>query len=177
MDRQKTRWDELSMHEKAKYIKLALDNGVSDLNMVRDSFNVYAGGGNIHIKPENKGRFTELKERTGKSSTWYKEHGTPAQKKMAVFALNARKWNHKHDGTESDSKLHLNDNGGYLQNLTSKPFSYKPIPSVRYDFGGFLRNLFGLNDEINNKTDLIDMNELAKTINKEIANALADVLG
>ena len=49
----------------------------------------------IHIKPENRGKFTALKKRTGKSSTWYKEHGTPAQKKMAVFALNARKWKHK----------------------------------------------------------------------------------
>ena len=106
MDRQKTHWDELSMHEKAKYIKLALDNGVSDLSMVRDSFNVYVGGGSINIKPENRGKFTELKERTGKSSTWYKEHGTPAQKKMATFALNAKKWAHKHEGTESDSKLH-----------------------------------------------------------------------
>ena len=53
------------------------------------------GKSGIHIKPENRGKFTALKKRTGKSSTWYKEHGTPAQKKMAVFALNARKWKHK----------------------------------------------------------------------------------
>ena len=56
---------------------------------------VESGKSGIHIKPENRGKFTALKKRTGKSSTWYKEHGTPAQKKMAVFALNARKWNHK----------------------------------------------------------------------------------
>ena len=52
------------------------------------------GKSGIHIKPENRGKFTALKKRTGKSSTWYKEHGTPAQKKMAVFALNAKKWKH-----------------------------------------------------------------------------------
>ena len=56
---------------------------------------VESGKSGIHIKPENRGKFTALKKRTGKSSTWYKEHGTPAQKKMAVFALNARKWKHK----------------------------------------------------------------------------------
>lgn len=56
---------------------------------------VESGKSGIHIKPENRGKFTALKKRTGKSSTWYKEHGTPAQKKMAVFALNAKKWKHK----------------------------------------------------------------------------------
>ena len=49
----------------------------------------------IHIKPENRGKFTALKKRTGKSASWFKAHGTPAQKKMATFALNSRKWRHK----------------------------------------------------------------------------------
>ena len=56
---------------------------------------IESGKSGIHIKPENRGKFTALKKRTGKSSTWYKENGTPAQKKMAVFALNAKKWKHK----------------------------------------------------------------------------------
>ena len=48
----------------------------------------------IHIKKKNRGKFTALKKRAGKSASWFKEHGTPAQKKMAIFALNARKWKH-----------------------------------------------------------------------------------
>lgn len=71
--------------------------------------NTFADGGNIHIKPENRGKFTRLKERTGKSSTWYKEHGTPEQKKMATFALNTRKWKHAFGGD-------LNTNGGDFSN-------------------------------------------------------------
>lgn len=71
--------------------------------------NTFADGGNIHIKSENRGKFTRLKERTGKSSTWYKEHGTPEQKKMATFALNARKWKHAFGGD-------LNTNGGDFSN-------------------------------------------------------------
>lgn len=55
-------------------------------------------GGKIHIKPENRGKFTALKERTGHSASWFKEHGTPSQKKMATFALNARKWKHSDGG-------------------------------------------------------------------------------
>ena len=52
----------------------------------------------IHIKPENRGKFTALKKRTGKSASWFKAHGTPAQKKMATFALNAKKWKHADGG-------------------------------------------------------------------------------
>lgn len=58
----------------------------------------FASGGKIHIKKKNRGKFTALKKRTGKSASWFKAHGTPAQKKMAVFALNARKWKHAHGG-------------------------------------------------------------------------------
>lgn len=60
--------------------------------------NTFADGGGIHIKPKNRGKFTALKKRTGKSATWFKEHGTPAQRKMATFALNARKWKHEDGG-------------------------------------------------------------------------------
>lgn len=48
----------------------------------------------IYIKPENRGKFTRLKKRTGHSTAWFKAHGTPAQKKMATFAQNAKKWHH-----------------------------------------------------------------------------------
>lgn len=60
--------------------------------------NTFAEGGGIHIKPENRGKFTALKKRTGKSATWFKKHGTPAQRKMATFELNARKWKHAFGG-------------------------------------------------------------------------------
>ena len=59
---------------------------------------VFKKGGKIHIKPSHRGKFTALLKRTGKSASWFKAHGTPAQKKMAVFALNARKWKHGDGG-------------------------------------------------------------------------------
>ena len=62
--------------------------------ILKRSYNAGKDSG-IHIKPENRGKFTRLKKRTGKSASWFKAHGTPAQKKMATFALNARKWKHK----------------------------------------------------------------------------------
>lgn len=87
--------------------KLGLNSGLSELMLLQelvretgaleDTTNTYKEGG-IMIKPENKGKFTALKERTGKSASWFKEHGTPKQKKMATFALNAAKWNHAFGG-------------------------------------------------------------------------------
>ena len=65
----------------------------------------YRNGGKIHIKPENRGKFTALKKRTGHSASWFKAHGTPAQKKMAVFALNSKHWSHKRaDGGYLDDR-------------------------------------------------------------------------
>lgn len=72
--------------------------------------NTFEGGGKIYIKPKNRGKFTALKERTGHSATWFKEHGTPAQKKMATFELNARHWKHGLGGN-------LFDNGGDKDNI------------------------------------------------------------
>ena len=82
-------------------------NAMPDVNTI----NTFKDGG-IFIKPENRGKFTALKERTGKSSTWYKEHGTPAQKKMATFALNAAKWKHAEGG-----ELHTHG-GDFTNGLT-----------------------------------------------------------
>ena len=95
--------------------------------------NVEAKGGGIHIKPENRGKFTALKERTGHSATWFKEHGTPAQKKMATFALNARKWKHGDGGNlfngESQNSNQMQIGRNYWQsNPTTFPFLTLDFP-------------------------------------------------
>lgn len=110
-----TSWVEGLNPETRRYIKyLAFDEDIPDSTYTNDAFveaatkkGYLADGGKIHIKPENRGKFTALKERTGHSASWFKENGTPAQKKMAVFALNARKWNHADGGL-----LHQYDEGG-----------------------------------------------------------------
>lgn len=38
-------WNDLSMAERTAYIKLGLDNGIIDLNTIRDTYNKYAKGG------------------------------------------------------------------------------------------------------------------------------------
>ena len=41
-------WSNLTQREKSNIIRFAIKNGVSDINTIRDTFNVYAGGGHLH---------------------------------------------------------------------------------------------------------------------------------
>ena len=125
----KNAWDALSMREKAEMMRVAVRNGITNLQEIRQEFNEFAEGGGIHIKPENHGKFTALKERTGHSATWFKEHGTPSQKKMATFALNARHWKHGLGGTLFDG---LSNNTNQMQiglNVTNgwRPYTLDEI--------------------------------------------------
>ena len=56
---------------------------------------VESGKSGIYIKPENRGKLTRLKKRTGKSEAELWKEGNPAIRKMITFARNARKWKHK----------------------------------------------------------------------------------
>lgn len=99
-----------SEREYMKFVGLGIDGSgdltIEDMNkklkepqrLVLRKGGVIMAKSGIHIKPENRGKFTRLKRRTGKSASWFKAHGTPAQKKMATFALNARKWKHENGG-------------------------------------------------------------------------------
>lgn len=51
--------------------------------------------GGIYIKPENRGKFTETMERTGKTAEELAHSPNPKTRKRAIFCLNARKWHHK----------------------------------------------------------------------------------
>jgi hypothetical protein len=50
------------------------------------------GKSGIVIKPQNKGKFTAYKKRTGKTTAEAKNSDDPKVRKMATFAANAKKW-------------------------------------------------------------------------------------
>lgn len=107
---------QLSPEQKAELFKLYAASGFTSLSSIIDDYNKFKNGGDIHIKESHRGRFTDLVNRTGKSASWYKEHGTPAQRKMATFALNARKWKHSDGGN-------LFDNGGDPDTLNNPMYN------------------------------------------------------
>lgn len=55
MARQKSAWDKLSMNERAQFIRLGLQHGLSNLKDIRDTYNLYANGGNLVHKKSTGG--------------------------------------------------------------------------------------------------------------------------
>ena len=49
----------------------------------------------IEIKPQNKGKFTATKKRTGKTTEELTHSKNPLTRKRAIFAQNAKRWSHK----------------------------------------------------------------------------------
>lgn len=82
--------------------------------------NTFAKGGEIHIKPENRGKFTEYcgGKVTSECIARGKRSSDPAVRKRATFADNARKWHHAFGGdllthgAEWDNGLRIIGNGG-----------------------------------------------------------------
>ena len=79
---------------------------------------LFSKGGSIHIKPENKGKFTETKRRTGKTTEELTHSKNPLTRKRAIFAQNAKKWHHAFGGdllthgANFDTGVTLIGNGG-----------------------------------------------------------------
>lgn len=73
--------------------------------------NTFAKGGKIHIKPENRGKFTKYcgGKVTSECIAKGKRSSDPAVRKRATFAANARKWHHAFGGD-------LNTNGADFTN-------------------------------------------------------------
>jgi hypothetical protein len=68
------------------------------------------GGSGIHIKPENKGKFTATKKATGKTTEELTHSKNPVTKKRAIFAQNAAKFKHA-DGSKNVGFPDLNKDG------------------------------------------------------------------
>ena len=82
--------------------------------------NTFSGGGEIYIKPENRGKFTKYcgGKVTSECIAKGKRSSNPAVRKRATFAANARKWHHAFGGNllthgaEWDNGLRIVGNGG-----------------------------------------------------------------
>lgn len=88
----------------------------------------------IHIKPENRGKFTAYKKRTGKTTEEALHSKDPHVRKMANFARNAAKWHHADDGDEiTMPKPYVQRNAGVDNNTDlsrlEKIDNYEKLPS------------------------------------------------
>ena len=76
--------------------------------------NTFAKGGRIHIKPENRGKFTEYcgGKVTSECIAKGKRSNDPDVRKRATFADNARKWKHADGGQLFTNGVTMIGNGG-----------------------------------------------------------------
>ena len=88
-----------------------------------------AKGSGIHIKKENRGKFTETKKRTGKTTEELTHSKNPLTRKRAIFAQNAKKWKHEDGGEVHKPNGHRSilDNGWFKTNDLKKnhPLTYQ----------------------------------------------------
>lgn len=84
------------------------------------STKVAKGKSGIHIKPENKGKFTATKKATGKSTEELTHSKNPITKKRAIFAQNAKKWKHKAGGKIAGDATKKEDGGKLSKDYIAK---------------------------------------------------------
>ena len=85
--------DEREYKKLAKARELGYKDGQNEFGADYDPFKDFKNE-SIEIKPENKGKFTATKKATGKSTEELTHSKNPLTRKRAIFAQNAKKWNH-----------------------------------------------------------------------------------
>ena len=93
------------------------------------SIPMLSNGSGIHIKKENRGKFTETKRRTGKTTEELTHSKNPLTRKRAIFAQNSRKFKHEDGGEVHKPNGHRSilDNGWFKTKDLKKnhPLTYQ----------------------------------------------------
>lgn len=122
-----------------------------------------AKGSGIHIKKENRGKFTETKKRTGKTTEELTHSKNPLTRKRAIFAQNAKKWKHEDGGEVHKPNGHRSilDNGWFKTKDLKKnhPLTYqqggnfttKALANTIWEFSNQVKYGNGNYNNVNNK--------------------------
>jgi hypothetical protein len=100
--------------------------------VVDDMGNYHYANGGIYIKPENRGKFTAYKERTGKTTEEALHSPNAHVRQMANFAKNAAGWKHamggmvQYDGGGTKDNIGINDGQGRTVVGQINPFTGNP---------------------------------------------------
>jgi len=100
----------------------------------------FGEGGTIHIKPENKGKFTAYKQRTGKTTEEALHSPNAHVRQMANFARNAAKWKHEKGGVVDNIQLGL-DAAQFIPGIGEAAY-LASLPFTTYDVA---KNLYNTN--------------------------------
>lgn len=122
-----------------------------------------AKGSGIHIKKENRGKFTETKKRTGKTTEELTHSKNPLTRKRAIFAQNSRKFKHEDGGEVHKPNGHRSilDNGWFKTKDLKKnhPLTYQQggnfttgaLADIIWEFPNQVKYGNGNYNNVNNK--------------------------
>lgn len=122
-----------------------------------------AKGSGIHIKKKNRGKFTETKKRTGKTTEELTHSKNPLTRKRAIFAQNAKKWKHEDGGEVHKPNGHRSilDNGWFKTKDLKKnhPLTYqqggnfttRALANTIWEFSNQVKYGNGNYNNVNNK--------------------------
>lgn len=131
-------------------------------------------GSGIHIKKENRGKFTDYcgGKVTSECIAKGKRSSNPAIRKRATFAANARKWKHEDGGRVKKHQAFVNG----VSILDSNPDAYKYVKKKLHKAadGGNSKNWFsGIGNQLNKNSGTIS--NLGNTAISTIANGVSAV--
>ena len=81
-------WNDLSMKDKASYIRMGVENGITDLDTIREVYNKFAEGGDLHGDGGDKPRYKSSSNIRKQISTWEgatMKTNTPFDKMDTIF--------------------------------------------------------------------------------------------
>lgn len=130
-------WNNLSMRERADVMRLAIENGIYDLDTIRAGYNSFAEGGDIHISPSKKGTFTAAASKHNMGVQEFaskvlanKDDYSTAMVRKANFARNAKSWRHDLGGELIQAAQEGDEYGeGVFDRYKKKP-KYRNRPAV-----------------------------------------------
>ena len=125
------KWEELSMQDRAKYMKLAVQNGYRDIRSIREAYNIYAEGG-TKGGPEDEYKEWLKNEAKLNSKIWGVSYDEALKHMKNDRSYNYRKFyelqkanpNNTEYQRDLEGNAHYNDIGKSVYHPTASIYSY-----------------------------------------------------
>ena len=125
------KWEELSMQDRAKYMKLAVQNGYRDIRSIREAYNIYAEGG-TKGGPEDGYKEWLRNEAKLNSKIWGISYNEALEHMKNDKSYNYRKFyelqkanpNNPEYQRDLEGNAHYNDIGKSIYHPTASIYSY-----------------------------------------------------
>lgn len=119
-------WNDLSMADRAKYIKLGVTNGITNLDNIKEVYNIYGGGGYLNKFLNWIGWSSDDKTPTTKTPTITRVRNNDSPTAQYSTNLENDRANYQRNAVKISNKIH-NSDGYYIPYIIEKEIK---VPGV-----------------------------------------------